>query len=93
MRLPISIQTADNRGTYYFNASSLAVWAGLMTAGGSAAAAGGPCGGVEFRNGRVTTVTTLTEAYAGDAEGQACFKHLGKELAARCGRRHPLPVL
>ena len=61
----------------------MAVWAGLMTAGGNAAAAGGPCGGVEFRNGRVTTGTTLTEAYAGDAEGQACFKHLGKELAAR----------
>lgn len=67
------------------NRSSVVGMMALATLAGAgpAAAAGGPCGGAEFRNGRVTTGTTLTESYAADAEGQACFKHLGKELSSR----------
>jgi hypothetical protein len=62
------------------------VMAGMCLWGAGAqarAAEAQPCGGVDVRNGRVTTTTVLTEQYLTGADGQACLKHLGKDLAGR----------
>jgi hypothetical protein len=45
-----------------------------------AAAAGDPCGGAEFKSGKVTLGTTLKVDAATSAEGKACLAHVAQQV-------------